>query len=53
MSSQPIARVYDPADGEHVANLLRPKLVHEFRESPLWEVELLEETTDNISNQDK
>jgi len=44
-----IARVYDRSDGEHVANLTNERLVHEFNESPLWEVELLEDCTDNIS----
>ena len=37
-----IARVYE--NGEHVADLVSERLVHEFDESPTYEVELLEET---------
>jgi len=41
-----LARVYDRSDGEHVANLTNERLVHEFAESPLWDVELLEEESE-------
>lgn len=50
--AKPIARVYDRSDGEHVANLLNPSLVHEFRESPLWDVEVLEDVTDISTEED-
>lgn len=43
-----IARVYDRSDGEHVANLTNERLVHEFNESPLWDVEMVEERTEAI-----
>jgi len=46
MSEDAIARVYDRSDGEHVANLTNERLVHEFAESPMYDVELLEGRTE-------
>jgi len=50
-----IARVYN-RDGKHVADLHSPELYHEFAEFEEWDVELIDETalemTENISNQD-
>lgn len=43
IEGEPIARAFDPADGEHVANLYTVGLTHEFREHPLWEVEIVQE----------
>lgn len=48
-SEDAIARVYDRSDGEHVANLVNERLVHEFNESPLWDVELVEEETEAVA----
>jgi len=44
MSEDAIARVYE--NGEHVVDIISERLLHEFNESPIYDVELLEETAE-------
>ncbi len=46
-SEDAIARVYE--NGEHVVDIISERLLHEFDESPMYEVELLEERTEAIT----
>lgn len=44
MSADAIARVYE--NGEHVADIFSERLLHEFDESPTYDVEMLETKTE-------
>lgn len=46
-SGDAIARVYE--NGEHVADIVSERLLHEFDESPTYEVERLEAKTEAIT----
>ncbi len=43
-SENAIARVYE--NGEHVVDIVSERMLHEFEESPTYDVELLEERTE-------
>lgn len=43
LATEPVARVYDPASREHVADVFAEHMAIELRENSVWDVQILEE----------